>query len=634
MFEVHYEPEKEREVGLVLKKQNKTGIEEAQIQENRRSSGAAKRQPHRKQIRKMMLKGNTVLFSVSVVCSLLNAVLNVFIAYLFQIIMDAATGHSMDELTQAISFCGIYFVIYIANNLLMRETKNRFIQKALRQYKEYAFRKMMKKSISSFANESTSTYISGLSNDINSIEENLLQSALDMVVYMATFAAAVGMMFWYSWFLTLVAIVFSVLPMIVSFIIGNKLVVLEKSVSEGNKSFVGMVKDMLNGFSVVKSFKAESEVTAIFTKSNSELEREKCQKRKRLDLIQLISGASGALVQVAVFLCGSYLAIEGTITAGVVVAFVQLMNYILTPISIIPTLMAKCFAAFGLMDKLADELEDNRELMGEIEKRELQQAIVCKDLSFAYEEGKQILKNVSLQFECGKSYAIVGASGSGKSTLLNLLLGSYTTYDGEILFDGVELKEISSNSLYDLLSIIQQNVFIFDSTVRENITMFKQFEDTQIEQAIEKSGLRAFMEEKGDMYRCGENGVGLSGGERQRISIARSLLRKTPVLLMDEATASLDNATSYLVEDAILKIEEMIRIVITHKLQETMLRRYDQIIVLNEGSVIETGSFSELMEKRGYFYALFQINQSTDAEQKDEKRKECSLTEDLNVRCR
>lgn len=129
--------------------------------------------------------------------------------------------------------------------------------------------------------------------------------------------------------------------------------------------------------------------------------------------------------------------------------------------------------------------------------------LICKDVSFGYEEGKQVLNHISLQFECGKSYAIVGASGSGKSTLLNLLLGSYNTYDGEILFDDVELKEISSSSLYDLLSIIQQNVFIFDSTVKENITMFKKFADMEIEQAIEKSGLRSFMKEKGEAYHCG-----------------------------------------------------------------------------------------------------------------------------------
>lgn len=588
--------------------------QENKKEEMRISSKEAKQRIYQKQIRRTMLKGNIFLFFVSVLCSLLNAVLNVFVAYLFQIILDAATNHSMDGLTRAICFCVIYFIVYIVNNLLMRETKNRFIQKALCQYKEYAFKKMMQKSISSFASESTSTYISGLSNDINSIEENLLESVLNIVVYIATFVAAMGMMFWYSWKLTLVAIIFSVLPMFVSFAVGNKLVVLEKSVSDGNKSFVGMVKDMLNGFSVVKSFKAEKEVTSIFIKSNSELEEGKCQKRKRLDLIQLISGSSGILVQVAVFLYGSYLAIEGAITVGVVVAFVQLMNYILTPISIIPTLLAKCSAALGLMNKLADRLEDYQELRGDVEKRELHHAIICKDLSFGYEEGKQVLNHISLQFECGKSYAIVGASGSGKSTLLNLLLGSYSTYEGEILFDDVELKEISSSSLYDLLSIIQQNVFIFDSNVKENITMFKNFSDEEIEQAIEKSGLRSFMKEKGETYNCGENGAGLSGGERQRISIARSLLRKTPVLLMDEATASLDNATSYLVEDAILRIEEMIRIVITHKLQETMLQRYDQIIVLNEGSVIEKGSFSELMEKKGYFYSLFQINQSKDTD--------------------
>ena len=566
----------------------------------------------RKALKQTIYKKNRMRFAVSLFCAVLNSGLSVLVAYLLQVIMDAATQHSMDELVRAIWICVIFFVIFVINELLMREMKNTFVRNALRQYKAYGFSKMMKKSISSFSTESTSTYISGLSNDINSIEENYLLASIEIVVQIVTFIAAIGMMLWYSITMTIIAVVLSVLPIMISAFVGGSLVGIEKRVSDDNESFIGMVKDMLNGFTVVKSFKAESEVGAIFKERNNSLEEEKCRRRKKIDLVGIISGTSGIVIQIVVFSSGAYLAIKGSISVGVVIAFLQLMNYVLAPITNIPTLLAKRSAAAGLIDKLADELEDHKYLSGNAEMRHMKKGIACRNVSFGYEPDKLVLNNISCAFENGKSYAIVGSSGSGKSTLLNLLLGGYINYEGQIMIDDVELRNISGSSLYELISVIQQNVFIFDSSVQDNITMFKSFDEKQIEIAIEKSGLKAFIQEKGAGYQCGENGNGLSGGERQRISIARCLLRNTPVLLMDEATASLDNATSYMVEDAILKLDDMLRIVVTHKLQESMLRRYDQIIVLNEGKIIETGTYDELITNQGYFYSLICISQNTD----------------------
>jgi ABC-type multidrug transport system fused ATPase/permease subunit len=157
------------------------------------------------------------------------------------------------------------------------------------------------------------------------------------------------------------------------------------------------------------------------------------------------------------------------------------------------------------------------------------------------------------------------------------------------------------------MSLIGQNVFLFDSTIRENISMFRDFPNEAVAEAAERSGLAAVITAKGEDYRCGENGVGLSGGERQRISIARSLLRGTPVLMMDEATAALDNHTAFEVTDAILKLDGLTRIVVTHRLEEQLLRQYDSILVLRDGRITEQGSYAELMEKNGYFYSLYHV---------------------------
>ena len=158
-------------------------------------------------------------------------------------------------------------------------------------------------------------------------------------------------------------------------------------------------------------------------------------------------------------------------------------------------------------------------------------------------------------------------------------------------------------------SIIQQNVFVFNATIRDNITMFREFPETEINTAIRLSGLSALIAEKGADFLCGENGSGLSGGEKQRISIARSLLKKSQVLLVDEATASLDAETAYQVSGAILGLRGVTAVVVTHSLEERLLRQYDGILAMKNGSIAETGTFEELIAKKGYFYSLYTVSQ-------------------------
>ena len=186
-------------------------------------------------------------------------------------------------------------------------------------------------------------------------------------------------------------------------------------------------------------------------------------------------------------------------------------------------------------------------------------------------------------------------------------MSSYSDYKGNILFDNTEMKNISPESLYDVVSMIQQDVFVFNSSVKNNVTMFKDFTKEEIDEAISRARLDSFVKEKGDGYLCGENGKDLSGGEKQRISIARSLLKKSKVLLCDEATSALDADTAFKVTDDILNLSGILRIVITHSLDEILLKRYDEILVLKDGKIEEKGGFDELMAKKGYFYALYTV---------------------------
>lgn len=182
-------------------------------------------------------------------------------------------------------------------------------------------------------------------------------------------------------------------------------------------------------------------------------------------------------------------------------------------------------------------------------------------------------------------------------------------YRGQILLDGTELRNITPESLYEMMSVIQQNVFVFNASIKDNVSMFREFPQRELDEAIRYAHLSELLAERGEGYLCGENGSGLSGGEKQRISIARSLLKKSSVLLADEVTAALDAQTAHQVSGDILDLHGMTRIVVTHTLEEALLRRYDGILVLKNGEITEAGSFDELMAKKGYFYALYTVSQ-------------------------
>ena len=233
--------------------------------------------------------------------------------------------------------------------------------------------------------------------------------------------------------------------------------------------------------------------------------------------------------------------------------------------------------------------------------------IALSHVDFSY-DSKPILHDVSLTIPEKTTVAIVGPSGSGKSTLLQLLMGHHRGYEGSISIDGTELRDISPASLYELLSVIQQEVFIFNSSIEKNVTMFGDFAPERVEAALEGAGLSALIAERGLDFVCGENGQNLSGGERQRVSIARSLLKKTPVLLVDEATAALDRPTATEVMCAVLDIPDTAKIVVTHDLNEAVLRRFDAVAVLIGGRLRELGSFEELIEARGFLYSMLTLS--------------------------
>ena len=551
---------------------------------------------------------NRINFIVTIILTIAMSSLNLMISWLIQQIMDCTANQDMQALVRSAWIVIIVVVIYTIANVMYRAVYPRFLQRAMQQYRDYAFSRLTQKSLRSFSKEGTALYVSALTNDCTSIENNYLAATFTLIEFLFCFLGALIMMLYYSPVMLVLAVALSFLPVAVSMTAGNRLTEQEKEISKKNERFVSIVNELLSGFPVIKSFRAETQASRLFSQRNEQAEEAKKNKRRTEQLISLLANDAGIIAQMGIFLAGAWLAISNKgVTAGVVIVFVQLMNYILNPISQVPLLWSNRKAAIALIEKLSDALSENVREEGREKLNGFSEKIEVKDLTYGYEPESHVLKDLDVQFDEGKSYAIVGGSGSGKSTLLNLLMGSSSNYQGEICIDGVSIKNIESESLYQLMTSVQQNVFVFNDTIRNNVTMFHEFPDKEVTLALERSGLSEFIEKRGEDFVCGENGANLSGGERQRISIARALLRKSPILLVDEATAALDAATARAVSFSILNLVGMTRIVVTHRLEEAILRRYDKILVMKNGTICEQGNFDTLMQQKGQFYSLFQI---------------------------
>lgn len=569
------------------------------------------KKPLEKQLRGQFFYKNIPIFCLAVFAALAAGSLNLILSWIIQQLMDTAAGKSGALSFRTLLLISAGFVLLCAGlSLLNYASQPRFLERAMRQYKDFAFKKLIGKSISSFRDESAAGYLSALTNDAASIETNYLAQMLAMITKAVTFIGALLLMCRYSLLMTAIAAGLTVLPLIASLLTGNRLQAVESRVSERNGEFTAALSDCLAGFTVVKNFRAEREIFRLFAQSNKALEHEKFTGRRIKTLVGMIGAVTGIFAQLGVFIAGVYLSMkDGSMTPGAVVLFVNLMNFIISPIAELPGLLACRKAALGLVDKLAAALERSSSREGSETLNRLEHGIRLENVSFAYEPGKTVLHGINAEFEAGRAYALVGGSGSGKSTLLNLLMAAETNYSGHIFADGIELSDISTESLYGTMAAIQQNVFVFNASIKDNVSMFRDFPKTEMDEAIARAHLGALIRERGEDYLCGENGSGLSGGEKQRISIARSLLKKSSVLLADEVTAALDAQTAHRVSSDILDLQGITRIVVTHTLEESLLRRYDKIFVLRGGRIEEAGSFADLMANKGYFYALFTVAQ-------------------------
>lgn len=543
-------------------------------------------------------------FALSLLGILFKVISSLEFSTFVQKALDTISRVEMNSPAYLITFATFCIFCLLIGAVLEYVYWTAFRSKALLQYRENTYNKILGKNIATFSRENTAEYISSLSNDIEQIKENYIESLPYMVETILSFLGTIIIMLYYNCILAVIAFGVSLIPIVVSLFRLKEVASCEEKLSTANSEFLGVFSEVLYGFRAIKSMKAEKNISAKLLNSNRKASSA-FSARERIEIsVAYIASLTGCGAQIVFFFISMILSQhDSKISAGVIIVFIRLMQNIIQLAITMPELIARVKSAKRLISK-------NDERLMQYQMAGLDIPISCKrqielnNVSVCYRNSEIVLNDLSVKFPAKGCYAILGESGSGKTTLLNLLTGGTRNYIGSVKFDDIDIRNISGDSLFRLMAIIYQDVFIFDATIEENITMFGSYDDAVLGDVICKAGLTEMIEAKGLSYRCGENGNMLSGGEKQRIGIARSILQEVDVLLFDEVTSALDTQTGYQIIDTVLKMEGKTRIVITHDIYKDLMDRFDSVFVLKNGMFVESGKYNELISKKGVCYEL------------------------------
>ena len=545
---------------------------------------------------KIYMKQNKVLLLFTILTSIIASLGYVFMAVLLQKLLDIAVEKNMQQFIPMVLFSIFYFVMLGIFLYLQSLLSKRITCKIIKQIRTDVFKGIVSQSMGDFGKRNTADYLSIITNDVKMIEDNFLLPFFEVVQYTVIFISSFVLMIYFDVIVTIVVFVAITLMFLVPSLLGKELEKRQNTLSSQLADFTTKLKDILSGFEIIKSYSMKQYVIQKFDKENSDTIHTKYSVDKLFALNEGLSSFLALMVQIVVLFLSAYFIITERITVGTLLGMVQVSSNLANPLIMIFTNIPKIKSIQPIIEKLT--VLSKYEL-NEVPKKQsatFNSVVSISNLSFAYEKQNRVLDKINLHIEKGKKYVIVGKSGCGKTTLVKLLAGYYTEYSGKILYDNTDLNMMNENDIVQLSSIIHQNIYMFNESVYDNICLHEDYSKESIDKAVKASGLNDVIEKlpEGLLYEAGENGSNLSGGQKQRIAVARALIRNKPSLILDEGTSAIDMQTAYDIENHLLKIEGLTIITITHNLKKELLELYDNIIYMENGEIIERGTFEEL----------------------------------------
>jgi len=474
------------------------------------------------------------------------------------------------------------------------------------------FQHVQRQSFRYFDNTKTGHIISRITNDLFDIGELAHHGPEDLFIAVMTFLGAFWIMLTINVQLALVAVLF--VPLLIILITYSNIRMnrawrqMYSEIADVN----ARVEDSVSGVRVVQSFTNERFEISRFLKNNQKFRKAKLKGYKTMAFTTAGTFLMTRLMILAVLVFGAWLSFSGNMSYGEFVGFVLYVNVLFKPIdkiSAILELYPKGMAGFRRFTELIDTKPQIVDRKDAIDVPALEGNIVFKNVTFGYEKHKPVLQGIDLSITAGETIAFVGPSGAGKTTISSLIPRFYDIDGGAITIDGIDIRDMTKRSLRSQIGTVQQDVFLFTGTLRENIAYGKLgATDEEIQRAAKMAHLEQLIESLPDGYetQVGERGLKLSGGQKQRIAIARMFLKNPPILILDEATSALDTETEQVIQNALTELaKDRTTLVIAHRL--ATIRNADRIVVVTENGIAEEGTHDELVERGGIFANLHRV---------------------------
>ena len=496
------------------------------------------------------------------------------------------------------SFFGHYIMATVSNNFA-KDLRSKIITKINKLPLRY------------FDRNSTGDILSRITNDVDTVAQTMSQSIGSLVGAITLLIGSVIMMFATNWIMAICAIVSSLLGFSIMAIILKKSqkYFIQRQVELGNMN--GHIEEIYSGHNVVKVYNGKKDADEKFDKLNEKVFDAIRKSQFLSGLMQPIMAFIGNFSYVVVCVVGALLALNGYITFGVIVAFIVYVRLFTNPLSQIAQAMTSLQSAAAASERIfefieAEEMSDESALTKHLDRDKVKGNITFDHVKFGYDSDRIIIKDFSAKVKPGQKIAIVGPTGAGKTTMVNLLMKFYEINSGDIKIDGVSINELTRENVHDLFTMVLQDTWVFNGTVRENIVYNREnVSDYELKQVCKVVGVDHFIKSLPNSYdTIIEDNDSISSGQKQLMTIARGMLDNAPFLILDEATSNVDTRTEELVQKAMDKLMEgRTSFIIAHRL--STIKNADLILVMNEGNIIEQGSHDELMKQNGFYASLY-----------------------------
>jgi len=545
------------------------------------------------------------------VCLILVGLIGLLIPWLFKFLFDDVLIAGNAAILNYIA--GGAILLYFLKGLINDGQKyliSGLSEHVIVDMRKQLYSHLQKLSLSFFERQRTGDLMSRITNDVNVIQNSLINGLSNLVLQPIMIVGIVGFLLYIDWKLALVS--FIIIPIITYAInkFGFKMKSISTKIQNEMSSVTNILQETLSAVRIVKAFNNEQKEIKKFSEANDRTLKENLKgvqvEATITPVVELIISFGAA----AFLWYGGHKVLRGEMTTGELITFIGYIGLLVSPINILSRSYNLMQKAVGASERIFNLLEvDERviEKADAIEMPSIEGNVEFNDVSFSYNEGEEVLKDINLNITKGEMIAFVGHSGAGKSTLVNLIPRFYDVDSGKIRIDGIEIKDVKIDTLRKQIGIVPQETILFKGTIAENIAYGAEHKSREeIIDAAKKANAHQFIVEfdKGYDTEIGERGVSLSGGQKQRISIARALLTDHKILILDEATSSLDLKSESLIQEALERlIKDRTTFVIAHRLSTII--NADKIIVIEQGEIVEKGTHEELIDNKGYYYKLY-----------------------------